>query len=165
MKYQKGNIIVIIVFIVVVFIVGYMVYEISNRNKIDENNLIDENNVINEINNENQEEQEEIIAPINQMDKISKNGDVLIMNYTGRFVDGKIFDSNVLPEFGHVEPFKFTLGAGQVIKGWDEGLLGMKIGEKKTLTIPPEKGYGPNDYHSIPGNSTLIFEVELIGIE
>jgi FKBP-type peptidyl-prolyl cis-trans isomerase len=165
MKYQKGNIIVIIIFVVVVFIVGYMIYEISNRDKKVEPNLIDENILINQTNDEKKEEQEEIIAPINQMDKISKKGDVLIMNYTGRFVDGKVFDSNVLPEFGHLEPFKFTLGAGQVIKGWDEGLLGMKIGEKKTLTVPPEKGYGPNDYHSIPGNSTLIFEVELIGIE
>jgi len=165
MKYQKGNIVVIIVFIVVVSIVGYMVYEISNRNKRIDPDLIDNLDPINQINNQDEDEQEEIIETINQMEKISKNGDVLIMNYTGRFIDGKVFDSNVLPEFNHVEPFKFTLGAGQVIKGWDEGLVGMKIGEKKTLTIPPEKAYGPNDYHGIPGNSTLIFEVELIGIE
>jgi FKBP-type peptidyl-prolyl cis-trans isomerase len=86
------------------------------------------------------------------------------MNYTGRLEDGTIFDSNVLPEFGHVEPFTFTLGAGQVIAGWDEGLAGMKIGEKKTLTIPPEKGYGANGNGSIPPNATLVFDVELLDI-
>ena len=99
------------------------------------------------------------------MEKISKKGDVLSMNYTGRLTDGTVFDSNVDPKFNHVEPFKFVLGAGQVITGWDEGLLGMKIGEKKTLTIPPEKGYGARAVGPIPANSTLIFDVELVGIE
>ena len=101
----------------------------------------------------------------NTMEKISKNGDTLVMNYTGRLTNGTVFDSNVDPKFGHVEPFSFTLGAGQVIKGWDEGLLGMKIGEKKTLTIPPEKGYGAQVVGPIPANSTLIFDVELIDIK
>lgn len=107
----------------------------------------------------------EVIPPTNNMEQIAKNGDVLVMNYTGRFVDGKAFDSNIDPAFNHVQPFEFTLGAGMVIKGWDEGLVGMKVGEKKTLTVPPEKGYGPNDYAGIPGNSTLIFDVELVGIK
>lgn len=158
MKYQKGNIIVAVIFIVVIFIVGFILYMYSNK---DENSDSSEVNIENQIENK----EEETVNLENEMEKIAKNGDILVMNYTGRFVDGKVFDSNVLPEFGHVEPFKFKLGAGQVIKGWDEGLVGMKIGEKKTLTIPPEKAYGPNDYHSIPGNSTLIFDVELIDIE
>ena len=99
-------------------------------------------------------------------EKVSKAGDLLVMNYTGRLENGKVFDSNVLPEFGHVTPFEFTLGAGQVIAGWDEGLVGMKIGDKKTLTIPPEKGYGDRAIGNIiPANSTLIFEVELVGIK
>jgi len=97
--------------------------------------------------------------------KVAKNGDTLIMNYTGRLTDGTVFDSNVDPKFGHVEPFEFVLGAGQVIQGWDEGLLGMKVGEKKTLTIPPEKAYGNHAIGSIPANSTLIFDVELVGIK
>lgn len=101
----------------------------------------------------------------NMEEKISKAGDVLVMNYTGRLENGTIFDSNILPEFNHVTPFEFTLGAGQVIQGWDEGLLGMKIGEKKTLVIPPEKGYGDRAVSVIPANSTLIFEVELVGIK
>lgn len=102
----------------------------------------------------------------NMEEKISKVGDVLVMNYTGRLENGIVFDSNVLPEFGHVEPFQFTLGVGQVIQGWDEGLVGMKIGDKKTLVIPPEKGYGDRAVGNIiPANSTLIFEVELVGIK
>lgn len=101
----------------------------------------------------------------NMEEKISKAGDVLVMNYTGRLKNGTIFDSNILPEFNHVTPFEFTLGAGQVIQGWDEGLLGMKVGEKKTLVIPPEKGYGDRAVSVIPANSTLIFEVELVGIK
>lgn len=106
-------------------------------------------------------------APKNNMEeKVSKAGDLLVMNYTGRLENGKVFDSNILPEFGHVTPFEFTLGAGQVIAGWDEGLVGMKIGDKKTLTIPPEKGYGDRAIGNIiPANSTLIFEVELVGIK
>lgn len=101
----------------------------------------------------------------NMEEKISKAGDTLVMNYTGRLENGTIFDSNILPEFNHVAPFEFVLGAGQVIQGWDEGLLGMKIGEKKTLVIPPEKGYGDRAISVIPANSTLIFEVELVGIK
>jgi len=86
------------------------------------------------------------------------------MNYTGRLQDGTVFDSNVDPKFNHVEPFEFTLGAGQVISGWDKGIVGMKIGEKKTLTIPPEDAYGPSGRPGIPPNSTLIFDVELVAI-
>jgi FKBP-type peptidyl-prolyl cis-trans isomerase FkpA len=100
----------------------------------------------------------------NVVEKVAKTGDFVAMNYTGKLQDGTIFDSNVDPKFNHVEPFVFKLGAGQVIAGWDEGIAGMKVGEKKTLVIPPEKAYGPNDYGPIPGNSTLTFEVELLSI-
>lgn len=103
-------------------------------------------------------------SPIS-MDQISKNGDTLVMNYTGRLTDGTVFDSNVDPKFNHPQPFEFTLGAGQVIAGWDEGLVGMKVGEKKTLTLTPDKAYGPNAVGIIPANSTLVFDVELVGIK
>ncbi len=96
--------------------------------------------------------------------KVAKAGDVVSVNYTGRLEDGTVFDSNVDPSFGHVEPFVFPLGIGQVIPGWDEGIVGMKVGEKKTLTVPPEKGYGENAVGPIPANSTLIFEVEVLAI-
>ena len=87
------------------------------------------------------------------------------MDYTGRLQDGTVFDSNVDPKFQHVEPFVFTLGAGQVIPGWDKGIVGMKVGEKKTLTIASKDAYGADGVPGvIPPNSTLIFDVELISI-
>ncbi|KAI6653535.1 hypothetical protein LOD99_3430 [Oopsacas minuta] len=92
----------------------------------------------------------------------SKRGDSLSMHYAGTLEDGKEFDSS----YSRNKPFTFTLGAGQVIKGWDQGLLNMCEGEKRKLVIPPELGYGDRGAPpSIPGGATLIFEVELISIE
>lgn len=98
-------------------------------------------------------------------EKVAKAGDVVSMNYTGTLENGTVFDSNVDPKFNHVEPFVFTLGAGQVIPGWDKGIVGMKVGEKKTLRIPPEDAYGENGVGPIPPNSTLNFDVELLEIK
>ncbi len=94
-----------------------------------------------------------------------KSGDTVSVNYTGKLQDGTVFDSNVDPKFQHVEPFTFTVGAGQVIPGWDKGIVGMKVGEKKTLTIPPADAYGASGIPGvIPANATLIFDVEVTGI-
>ena len=87
---------------------------------------------------------------------------IVTVNYTGLLEDGTKFDSSLNPGRS---PFRFTVGAGQVIKGWDEGLMGMKIGGKRKLTIPPDLGYGSRDNGPIPANSTLIFEIDLLGIE
>lgn len=90
------------------------------------------------------------------------NGQTAIVHYTGKLTDGTVFDSSI----PRGEPFPFLLGAGQVIKGWDVGVLGMKVGEKRTLTIPAEMGYGASGYPGvIPPNATLIFDVELIAIK
>lgn len=98
--------------------------------------------------------------------KVAKVGDTVAMNYTGRLENGTVFDSNTDPKFKHVQPFIFNLGAGQVIPGWDKGIVGMKVGEKKTLTISPEDGYGARGAGGvIPPNATLIFEVQLLGIK
>ena len=94
-----------------------------------------------------------------------KNGDIAVVNYTGKLSDGTVFDSNILPEFHHVSPFEFQLGAGMVIQGWDLGVAGMKVGEKRTLVIPAALAYGPRAIGSIPANSTLTFDVELTGIK
>lgn len=91
----------------------------------------------------------------------AKSGDSLSMHYTGTLEDGKVFDSSREKN----QPFGFTLGRGEVIRGWDEGILGMKVGERRKLTIPPELGYGASGFGSIPGNATLTFDVELLGIK
>ncbi len=98
--------------------------------------------------------------------QVAKVGDTVSMNYTGKLENGTVFDSNVDPKFNHVQPFEFQLGAGQVIPGWDKGIVGMKVGEKKTLVIAPADAYGASGVPgAIPPNSTLIFDVELLGIK
>ncbi|WP_345078029.1 FKBP-type peptidyl-prolyl cis-trans isomerase [Nemorincola caseinilytica] len=93
-------------------------------------------------------------------------GKKVTMNYTGRLLDGRAFDSNTDPKFGHVRPFDFTLGIGQVIQGWDEGVQLLQIGTKGTFYIPSALGYGPSGSgQQIPPNSVLVFDVELTGIE
>lgn len=87
-------------------------------------------------------------------------GKTLTVNYTGKLLDGSTFDSSV----GRA-PFSFKLGAGDVIKGWDMGLVGMKVGGKRILIIPPELGYGERGFGPIPANATLIFEVELSKVQ
>ncbi|CAH0380654.1 unnamed protein product [Bemisia tabaci] len=91
----------------------------------------------------------------------SKSGDMLTMHYTGTLQDGTKFDSSLDRE----KPFTFQLGVGQVIKGWDQGLTDMCVGEKRKLTIPPAMAYGDRGAGNvIPGGATLTFEVELINI-
>ncbi len=91
-----------------------------------------------------------------------KAGDHVTMHYVGTLKDGTKFDSS----YDRDEPFSVSIGAGYVIKGWDMGVPGMKVGGKRKLTIPPHLGYGKYGVEpSIPGSATLIFEVELINIK
>lgn len=95
----------------------------------------------------------------------AKKGDVVYMKYTGKLTNGTAFDSNEDPKFGHTDPFAFVLGQGMVIAGWEEGVLGMKQGEKRVLTIPAALGYGERGAGGvIPPNATLIFDVEVVSI-
>jgi len=92
----------------------------------------------------------------------AKTGDTVSVHYTGTLADGKEFDSSKK----HGQPFTFELGAGKVIKGWDQGVVGMKVGGKRKLTIPPSLAYGPRGFPPvIPPNSTLSFDIELLEIK
>jgi peptidylprolyl isomerase len=95
--------------------------------------------------------------------RAAKAGDMVEVHYTGTLSNGKKFDSSR----DRNSPFSFSLGTAQVIKGWDEGVAGMKEGGKRKLIIPPELGYGSRDVGQglIPANSTLIFEVELLKVK
>ena len=105
---------------------------------------------------------------IQSKDVVVGTGDVAVagkevtVHYTGVFAaDGKKFDSSV----DRGVPFTFTLGSGMVIKGWDIGVEGMKVGGKRILVIPPQFAYGDKDYGPIPANSTLVFQIELLGVK
>lgn len=90
-----------------------------------------------------------------------QNGDTAVVHYVGTFDNGTVFDSSLTRGI----PFSFTLGAGRVIRGWDIGVLGMRVGEKRRLVIDPELAYGSEQVGPIPAGSRLTFEVELIEIK
>lgn len=94
--------------------------------------------------------------------RAAEKGDILLVHYEGKLQDGTIFDSS----YERGTPFQFQLGVGDVIAGWDQGVVGMREGEKKELVIPPELAYGEQGAGEvIPPNATLIFQVELLEIQ
>ncbi len=115
----------------------------------------------------------ENISKINNMDELkieilkegtgeeAKNNDLVSVHYTGTLLDGTKFDSSL----DRGSPFEFVLGAGSVIQGWEQGVLGMKVGEKRKLVIPPHLGYGASGSGIIPPNAYLVFEVELLEVK
>ncbi|KAJ3570464.1 hypothetical protein NPX13_g5724 [Xylaria arbuscula] len=103
----------------------------------------------------------DVTLPV-ECDRKTQKGDSIEVHYRGTLAsNGNKFDAS----YDRGTPFGFQLGAGRVIKGWDQGLLDMCIGEKRTLTVPPELGYGNRGMGPIPAGSTLVFETELIGIK
>ena len=117
----------------------------------------------------NKEQEGKMVKGMKIVDSVVGEGleaekfDILTVHYTGKLEDGTVFDSSKNP--GR-DPFRFTVGLGQVIQGWEEGFIGMKEGGGRTLTIPPEMGYGAQGAGGvIPPNATLIFDVELLQVE
>jgi FKBP-type peptidyl-prolyl cis-trans isomerase FkpA len=92
----------------------------------------------------------------------AQSGQTVTIHYTGTLTDGQVFDSS---REGNKPPFTVVIGTGRVIPGWDEGVPGMKVGERRKLTIPPELAYGAQGQGKIPPNSTLIFDVDLLDIK
>jgi len=169
---NKKNMNIVLAVIICLVLAGVLIF-ISIKNKV---NMASNNNLTDQTNNQPANTNDNVNIPVTPptptpsannttAGDVAKIGDTVSMNYTGRLANGTVFDSNVDPKFNHVTPFIFTLGAGQVISGWDKGIVGMKVGEKKTLVIPPADGYGSKDYGPIPGNSTLTFDVELLAIK
>lgn len=91
--------------------------------------------------------------------QLALTGDIVTVSYVGKFLNGDVFDSSV-----DGEPVKFILGAGQVIPGIDKGVVGMKIGGKRLIVVPPGLAYGETGYGPIPANTTLVFEVNLLDV-
>ena len=152
---MKKNILIII--ILIALIPGF--YFLARDSQEDK---IQEESETKEMVSDSSEEQELQIEVLKQgTGEEVKNGDNIPVHYTGVLEDGTKFDSSL----DRGKPFVFTLGIGQVIKGWDEGTIGMKIGEKRKLTVPPELGYGDRGVGNIiQPNATLIFEIELVSV-
>ncbi len=156
----------IIVFVLV--IAGLIFISVRGKNNVSENTAPTKEEIGQDVNTENKNMDTngvKITVLKEGSGEVAKTGDRVSVNYTGSLLNGTVFDSNVDPKYGNKEAFTFNLGAGEVIKGWDVGLVGMKIGEKRKLEIAPEFAYGPNAIGNvIPANSTLVFEVELTAV-
>jgi len=156
-----------LIFSVVIFLVviGILVFVTINHNQ-DINNNIEEKNMIEE--NKDLKSDALVISILREGEGVEvQAGDLISVNYVGALTNNTIFDSNIDPNFGHAEPFEFILGSGLVIPGWDQGLVGMKVGEVRRLEIGPDLAYGEAGAGGglIPPQATLIFEVELLEIK
>ena len=154
------NAILTVLFVAIVFVGGYYFKDKINLSASVDNEVEEENNINDNLIMNNQNNLKVEILKQGSGEEI-KNGDKATVHYTGTLENGQKFDSSL----DRGQPFEFTIGAGQVIKGWDRGVLGMKIGEKRKLTIPFDLAYGESGIPgAIPPKATLIFEVELLKI-
>ena len=161
MKYMDKNKIIALATATVLVIVGFFIF--YNKNKTDIRATKQDKTADLKLNNQKMNKQGVEIEILKEgAGAVAKNGDIVSVHYTGTLENGTKFDSSV----DRGVPFEFTLGAGQVIPGWDIGVEGMKVGEKRKLTIPSLLAYGERGAGGvIPPNAALIFEVELLGIK
>lgn len=137
-----------IVLLVVVALVGYLFFRNATTSKANPNNF------------EIQGMKVEVLQK--GSGGIVINNDYVVIDYVGQFADGKVFDSSI----DRKAPFSFTLGKGTVIKGWNIGIIGMKVGETRKLTVPPPLAYGQAGYPpTIPPNATLTYTIDLLKIQ
>ena len=160
-KYMNKNKIIALATAIVLLVVGIFIF--YNKNKNDVGATKPEETIDLKLSNQKMNKQGVEVEILREgTGAIAKNGDTVSVHYVGVLENGTKFDSSV----DRGTPFEFSLGAGQVIPGWDIGVEGMKIGEARKLTIPSELAYGPNGAGDvIPPNATLIFEVQLLGIK
>lgn len=163
---QAGN--TAVWFVIVIVVIGLLVFITMRGQKPEPESQVSQ--AEESLNNMEKVEGVEITVLKEGTGEPAKAGDTVALNYTGSFEDGTVFDSNIDPQFGHVEPFVFILGSSPVIEGWDRGVTGMKAGEKRKLVISPEYAYGEEGATDqlgrevIPPNATLYFEVELLEV-
>lgn len=142
---------IVAVLIVIVFLVGILFF----TGKPVENSRIQNDTTTTSTSNLSELKSETVTQGTG--DRQVQTGDKISVHYVGTFADGSKFDSSR----DRGTPFEFTVGQG-VIEGWSQGVLGMKVGEVRKLSVPPTLGYGSQDYGSIPANSDLYFEIELL---
>ena len=160
---ENKNVIVLVV-LIVLLVFGTILLTGNNKNgELQGNDIIFKDNT-KEDNQSNEEKMELKIEVLQEGDgeTVTKKGDTISVHYTGTLEDGTKFDSSI----DRGEPFSFIIGAGQVIQGWEQGTLDMKVGEKRKLTIPSELGYGSRGAGvTIPPNATIIFDIELMDVQ
>jgi FKBP-type peptidyl-prolyl cis-trans isomerase len=165
LKFDYRNILIVLLFVAVATaaIVGGSIL-IGKKDSVDSGDDSSEFNVEEEMTDQ-QDTQDTQGLQIEDIEvgsgQEAQVGSTVSVHYTGTLTDGTKFDSSL----DRGEPFSFTIGSGQVISGWELGVKGMKVGGKRKLTIPPELGYKDREVGSIPANSTLLFEIELLSVE
>lgn len=150
----------IFLLIITMLIAAVFGYSLISNQKVEDQRA--EVSAINTLNNNMPDKEElkiEVVSDGSGQEAVA--GNIVAVHYTGILEDGTKFDSSL----DRGQPFAFQLGEGMVIQGWEQGILGMKVGEKRRLIIPPSLGYGQSGIGPIPPNATLIFEVELLGIQ
>jgi len=156
---DKKSLAITIIILAAIILGGHFLWQSNYKGSVSALSKAVQQNQQTPLNYETQEMKTEILTQ--GTGEGAKAGDLVTVNYVGTLENGTKFDSSI----DRGQPFAFTLGQNSVIQGWEQGLLGMKVGEKRKLTIPPELAYGEQGAGGvIPPNATLIFEVDMISI-